>query len=66
MCFSPILTRLGYGLEWNNAVVMIWGGLRGAVGLALALQVALDHEEFGSKASNSGFSNWGYRLKEGY
>lgn len=30
---------------------MIWGGLRGAVGLALALQVAMDHEEVGNKVS---------------
>ncbi|CAN8032148.1 unnamed protein product, partial [Ixodes persulcatus] len=37
---SPILTRLGYGLKWQDAVVMTWGGLRGAVGLALALSVA--------------------------
>lgn len=28
---------------------MIWGGLRGAVGLALALQVAMDHEKVGNK-----------------
>ncbi|XP_057290115.1 sodium/hydrogen exchanger 10-like [Hydractinia symbiolongicarpus] len=47
--FSPFLTRLGYGLPWKDAVVMIWGGLRGAVGLALALQVALDHETVGNK-----------------
>ncbi|XP_071477800.1 sperm-specific sodium:proton exchanger-like [Diadema antillarum] len=37
--FSPILARIGYGLTWRNAVVMTWGGLRGAVGLALALVV---------------------------
>jgi len=47
--FSPFLTRLGYGLPWKDAVVMIWGGLRGAVGLALALQVAMDHEVVGNK-----------------
>ena len=28
---------------------MIWGGLRGAVGLALALQVAMDHKVVGNK-----------------
>ncbi|XP_030844648.1 sperm-specific sodium proton exchanger isoform X1 [Strongylocentrotus purpuratus] len=37
--FSPILSRIGYGLTWRNAVIMTWGGLRGAVGLALALVV---------------------------
>lgn len=38
----PILSRLGYGLNWREAMVLAWGGLRGAVGLALALFVSLD------------------------
>jgi NhaP-type Na+/H+ or K+/H+ antiporter len=38
--FSPLLSRIGYGLPWRNSTVMIWGGLRGAVGLTLALIVA--------------------------
>lgn len=38
----PALKRMGYGLNWRDAVVMVWGGLRGAVGLALALIVKLD------------------------
>ena len=38
--FSPLLKRIGYGLTWRSATVMAWGGLRGAVGLALALTVA--------------------------
>jgi hypothetical protein len=29
--------RLGYGITWQGAVVATWGGLRGAVGLALAI-----------------------------
>lgn len=49
MTFSPILMRIGYGLSWQNAVVTAWGGLRGAVGLALALQVYIDHPEIGGK-----------------
>ena len=49
MTFSPILMRIGYGLTWQSAVVVCWGGLRGAVGLALALQVYLDHPEIGGK-----------------
>ena len=36
---SPILNKLGYGLPWQDSVVVIWGGLRGTVGLALALQL---------------------------
>ena len=38
--FSPLLSRIGYGLPWRNSTIMIWGGLRGAVGLTLALIVA--------------------------
>jgi len=35
----PLLTHFGYGLTWKEAVICVHGGLRGAVGLALALQV---------------------------
>jgi len=35
--FFPILQRLGYGITWQGAIVASWGGLRGAVGLALAI-----------------------------
>ncbi|XP_076372813.1 sperm-specific sodium:proton exchanger-like [Tachypleus tridentatus] len=43
----PVLSRLGYGLNWKWLVVLTWGGLRGAVGLALALLVS-NHSGFGS------------------
>ena len=33
----PFLKRSGYGINWRIALVLLWGGLRGAVGLALAL-----------------------------
>ena len=36
----PILRRCGYGLTVADATVCWWGGLRGAVGLALALVVS--------------------------
>ncbi len=32
----------GYGITWKNALVMIWAGLRGAVGLVLALFTLFD------------------------
>lgn len=35
----PILARIGYGLTWQNLIIMMWGGLRGAVGVCLALEV---------------------------
>ncbi len=36
----PILRKSGYGLPVKEAIVVWWGGLRGAVGLALGLLVA--------------------------
>lgn len=49
--FSPVLRHTGYGMTWREGTVMTWGGLRGAVGLALALQVAhhdrIDQESIG-------------------
>ena len=33
-CLFPILRRRGYGLTPADAAVCVWGGLRGAVGLA--------------------------------
>ncbi|XP_053385039.1 sodium/hydrogen exchanger 10-like isoform X1 [Mercenaria mercenaria] len=51
--FSPVLKHTGYGLTWREGTVMTWGGLRGAVGLALALQVAhhdrIDQETIGNR-----------------
>ena len=41
--FYPLLSRMGTGCTWKEAVVMWWGGLRGSVGLALALSVVSSH-----------------------
>ncbi|EID4388441.1 TPA: cation:proton antiporter [Vibrio vulnificus] len=38
--FMPILKRIGIGITYEKAVVLCWGGLRGAVSLALAMTVA--------------------------
>jgi len=38
--FFPIMKRIGYGLSVRDAVILSWGGLRGALGLTLALMVA--------------------------
>jgi len=38
--FMPILSRIGVGITKEKAIVLVWGGLRGAVSLALALVVA--------------------------
>lgn len=42
MMFYPILKRLGYGLPWQNMIVIMWGGLRGAVGMCLAIEIYQD------------------------
>ena len=34
-----MISKIGYNLTWQHGVVISWGGLRGAVGLALALVV---------------------------
>lgn len=36
----PIMKRLGYGLSKRESVILGWGGLRGALGLTLALMVS--------------------------
>lgn len=38
--FYPVMKRLGYGLTRREAVILSWGGLRGALGLTLALMVS--------------------------
>lgn len=38
----PMLSRTGYGLDWREGVVLVWAGLRGAVGLSLSLFVLLN------------------------
>ncbi len=42
LIFYPVMKRAGYGLPFKDAVVLWYGALRGAVGLALALIVAGD------------------------
>ncbi|WP_028864750.1 cation:proton antiporter [Psychromonas aquimarina] len=42
MVFMPLLKRIGIGINKEKAIVLVWGGLRGAVSLALALIIAQD------------------------
>ncbi|MEA3383524.1 MAG: cation:proton antiporter [Campylobacterota bacterium] len=37
---TPILNRIGIGFTKAKGIVLVWGGLRGAVSLALALTIA--------------------------
>lgn len=38
--FYPVMKRCGYGLTRREAIILGWGGLRGALGLSLALLVS--------------------------
>eukprot|EP00878_Enallax_costatus_P006804 GHUV01007132.1.p1 GENE.GHUV01007132.1~~GHUV01007132.1.p1 ORF type:complete len:889 (+),score=286.27 GHUV01007132.1:1018-3684(+) len=42
--FYPLLStgRVGYAMNWKTAVVMVWAGLRGAVGVAMSLFILVD------------------------
>ena len=42
--FYPLLSRIGLGWRWEEALFVSYSGLRGAVGIALA--VSLDNEVF--------------------
>ncbi len=37
MVFMPVLKRIGVGINREKGIILAWGGLRGAVSLALAL-----------------------------
>ncbi|MBL62136.1 MAG: hypothetical protein CMI30_01895 [Opitutae bacterium] len=39
LIFYPLMKKAGYGLPKKDAIVVWWGALRGAIGLALALVV---------------------------
>ena len=40
--FWPLLNACGYMISSKEAVILCWSGLRGAVGLSLALFILLD------------------------
>ena len=44
MLFSPALKRMGYGLDFSQILLCSYAGLRGAVGMSLALMVAGDKD----------------------
>eukprot|EP00929_Paragymnodinium_shiwhaense_P073952 TRINITY_DN37809_c0_g1_i1.p1 TRINITY_DN37809_c0_g1~~TRINITY_DN37809_c0_g1_i1.p1 ORF type:complete len:1241 (-),score=162.93 TRINITY_DN37809_c0_g1_i1:453-4175(-) len=41
--FLPILRNSGYGLNWKEGAILVYGGLRGAVGLIMGL--IIEHNE---------------------
>lgn len=40
MTLYPIMKRSGYGLNKKESIILTWGGLRGALGMTLALMVS--------------------------
>lgn len=56
--FYPLMKKAGYGLPGKDAVVVWWGALRGAIGLALALVVYSEHLRYDFSISDGGT---GYR-----
>lgn len=40
LVLMPILRHSGYGLSWREFVILGWGGLRGALGMSMALMVS--------------------------
>jgi hypothetical protein len=42
LTFYPILRKTGYGITKKELVVLVYGGLRGALGLCLSLIVGVD------------------------
>jgi NhaP-type Na+/H+ or K+/H+ antiporter len=44
LTFLPILKATGYGITKKEIIVLIYGGLRGALGLCLSLMVGVDEE----------------------
>ncbi|KAM3327714.1 hypothetical protein P3S68_033763 [Capsicum galapagoense] len=48
----PFLRYFGYGLDWKEAFILVWGGLRGAVALSLSLSIKRSSD--GSQYISSG------------
>ncbi|KAK4597004.1 hypothetical protein RGQ29_014858 [Quercus rubra] len=50
----PFLKYFGYGLDWKEATILIWSGLRGAVALALSLSVKQSSDSLPEISSKTG------------
>ncbi|XP_008220964.1 PREDICTED: sodium/hydrogen exchanger 8 isoform X1 [Prunus mume] len=51
----PLLRYFGYGLDWKEAIILIWSGLRGAVALSLSLSVKRTSDSSSLLSSDTGF-----------
>ena len=52
--FYPLMRKAGYGLPSKDAIVVWWGALRGAIGLALALVVYSEHLRYDFSVEEGG------------
>ena len=52
--FYPFMKNTGYGLPGKDAIVVWWGALRGAIGLALALVVYTENFRYEFTVENGG------------
>ncbi|CAA0811542.1 Sodium/hydrogen exchanger 7 [Striga hermonthica] len=50
----PFLKYFGYGLDWKEAIILVWSGLRGAVALSLALSVKRSSDNSSYISSDTG------------
>ncbi|CAN6675331.1 unnamed protein product [Malus baccata var. baccata] len=50
----PLLRYFGYGLDWKEAIILIWSGLRGAVALSLSLSVKQTSDSSSLISSDTG------------
>ncbi|GAB2226023.1 hypothetical protein Droror1_Dr00021806 [Drosera rotundifolia] len=50
----PLLRLFGYGLDWKEATILTWSGLRGAVALSLSLSVKRSSGESTSLSAETG------------
>lgn len=48
----PLLRHFGYGLDFKEAMILVWSGLRGAVALSLSLSVKVSFEREYSSGNN--------------
>lgn len=53
MALIPILNKLGYGLSATNAILLVFGGLKGSICILLGLAVIRNHEHITSHAHHA-------------